>query len=447
MCVFSFDYLFLDASGRKVEREKLSATREEVDLTLLVVRDSKGKSLFGHVVPQKGVDQDNYAVDILLADLKWLGYQRISLRSDNEPAILNLLKHAASEARLQMVDLQQLTEEHPNVYDSSGNGEIEVAVKQLTGVLRTNKLDLERRLGMVVPQDHPVMTWLVECSAWMVTIRTRGVDGLTAYQRVRGRDYTKRVVPFGELVLVHLPAKGPERRAGGALDARTKEGVVLGYGTVSNSYCVFVDNAVRYCRSIQRMPLSRRWVAASVEAVNVSRRDLHDARGARRVPFTDRPDAPDDQPRHRRAARKLELRQGDFDPAMGGHGWTENCTKCDRARLHGWREALNMQHSSACRDRIEAELGGTELGRARLERTKERIDRYTADLHEERQDAVEPAQPVRFEGEIDIPPHLRNSDGNVNLPDDFEGVQGAIGALLTRRLPKLQERIVAPGTL
>ena len=62
-------------------------------MTILVAKDSKGKTLFGHLAPQKCVDQDNYAVDDLLGDSKWLGYQRVSLRSDNEPAILNLFKH------------------------------------------------------------------------------------------------------------------------------------------------------------------------------------------------------------------------------------------------------------------------------------------------------------------------------------------------------------------
>ena len=51
VCVLFFDYLFLDASWQKVERNGLSEDRSEVDLTILVVRDSKGKSLFGHVVP------------------------------------------------------------------------------------------------------------------------------------------------------------------------------------------------------------------------------------------------------------------------------------------------------------------------------------------------------------------------------------------------------------
>ena len=121
------------------------------------------------------------------------------------------------------------------MHDSSGNGEIEVTVKTLTGILRSNKLDLERRIGRSVPQEHALMTWLVEYFAWMANVRSVGPDGLTPYWRVRGKAYTNWLVPFGELVLVHLPPKGPERRAGGALVPRAKEGLVLGYGAMSHS--------------------------------------------------------------------------------------------------------------------------------------------------------------------------------------------------------------------
>ena len=104
-----------------------------------------------HVVPQKGVDRDHFAVDMLVQDVKWLGYQQVGLRSDNEPAILKLLAHALSELRIAVQGLEQVFEEHPNSYDSLGNGEIEVAVKHVTGVIASNKLDLERRVGMVIP--------------------------------------------------------------------------------------------------------------------------------------------------------------------------------------------------------------------------------------------------------------------------------------------------------
>ena len=157
MCVFSFDYLFLDKSGKEVSRSRMEAG-EDVDLTILVAKDSRGNAVFSHIVPQKGVDKDQYAVDVLLEDIKWLGFQRVPLRSDNEPATVKLLRVTLTDLRYEVEGLDQALEEHPNTYDSSGNGEIEATVKQLTGMLRTHKLSLERAIGMQVPQSHPLMS-------------------------------------------------------------------------------------------------------------------------------------------------------------------------------------------------------------------------------------------------------------------------------------------------
>ncbi len=143
VCVFSFDYLFLDKAGKVLTRTEVTEGKD-VDLKILVAKDSRGKATFMHVVPQKGVDQDHYAVDALVADVKWLGFQRVSLRSDNERAIVKLLQHALTEARFTIEGMDQAVEEHPNTYDSAGNGEIEATAKQLTGILRSNKFDLER---------------------------------------------------------------------------------------------------------------------------------------------------------------------------------------------------------------------------------------------------------------------------------------------------------------
>ena len=179
ICVFSFDYLFLDVSGQVVKRDAMQSM-EDVDVTILVAKDTMGKAVFAHVVPQKGIDLEHYAVDVLMKDINWLGYKKISLRSDNEKAIVKLLQHALTEARFEVPDLEQVIEEHPNVYDSSGNGDVESAVKSVTGVLRTNKLDMEQRIGMRIPQSHPLFSWLVEYSAWMLNIRNLGDDGKTA---------------------------------------------------------------------------------------------------------------------------------------------------------------------------------------------------------------------------------------------------------------------------
>ena len=69
VCIFAFDYLFLDEAGNLLEREALS-NGASADLTILVAKDLKGKAVFGHVVPQKGIDKDHFAVDALIKDLK-----------------------------------------------------------------------------------------------------------------------------------------------------------------------------------------------------------------------------------------------------------------------------------------------------------------------------------------------------------------------------------------
>ena len=93
------------------------------------------------------------------------------------------------------------------------------AVKKVTGVLRTNKLDLENRISMTILQSHPLMSWLVAYAAWMLTARVIGSDGKIAFERIRHKPFVKRLVPGVEVVQVYLPPKNPERLAGVALDA------------------------------------------------------------------------------------------------------------------------------------------------------------------------------------------------------------------------------------
>ena len=56
---------------------------------ILVVKDGKSKWLAAHMVPKKG--SDPFAITVLLREIeKVMGYKRIVLKSDQEPAILDL---------------------------------------------------------------------------------------------------------------------------------------------------------------------------------------------------------------------------------------------------------------------------------------------------------------------------------------------------------------------
>ena len=272
------DYLYCTKS-RVVRKEDLMEG-EEIEMKVLVAKDSKSKTVFAHAVEAKGADEDGYAVARLVEDIAWVGNTKIILKSDNEPAIVKVLKDSLRSARVEVQELEQINEEQAVRYDSRSNRDIENAVKQVTKLLRTLKLCLENRLGKKIPTSHPTMTWLVEHTAWLLNTRVVGADGLTSYQRVKGKSYAKRSVGFGEHVMHMLPTKGPQSDALGKLDARWAYGYIMGYSKSSNEYYVFeeVKQKVTKVRSVQRVPADQRWKPEGLEAIAVTCQQLYERR-------------------------------------------------------------------------------------------------------------------------------------------------------------------------
>lgn len=130
--VVSFDYAFISDNGEVTDLIEYEAAGESA-IKLLIVRDSKSKSVFAHVVPVKGMDEKGFAVSALTADVRWLGYNKVVLKSDNEPAIVKLLTETLRELRI--AGLEQCLEEHPPEHDPQANGSAEVGVKLLKGHL------------------------------------------------------------------------------------------------------------------------------------------------------------------------------------------------------------------------------------------------------------------------------------------------------------------------
>ena len=96
------------------------------------------------------------------------------LRSDNEPAITALLKETLKTIRIDVPEVEQVGEEHPPERDPQANGAVENAVGGFKGLLRTCVIALEERLGFRLPPEHPVVAWLVQLTAFLMTVRIRG---------------------------------------------------------------------------------------------------------------------------------------------------------------------------------------------------------------------------------------------------------------------------------
>ena len=122
--MISFDYGFLGAGAGRLkgaarDAAHAKAIAEGLSPMLVYVDDTSG-AVFGHIVPAKGTDNPMSPVVIaqIVQDLDSLGYKRIILRGDQEPALgalMTMVKQAwhgevvpesAPQGRVRRMDLQ-----------------------------------------------------------------------------------------------------------------------------------------------------------------------------------------------------------------------------------------------------------------------------------------------------------------------------------------------------
>ena len=93
--------------------------------------------------------------------------------------------------------------EHSHPGESASNGKAEAAVKQLIDMTRTLKLALEARLKLQrpLPCGHPVVAWMLEHAAWLLSKYAVNHEGRSPWGLLNGREARERIEEFGERVL------------------------------------------------------------------------------------------------------------------------------------------------------------------------------------------------------------------------------------------------------
>ena len=128
------DYFFV---GRKrpTAREERMMDKEEAQregqTPILVIKDTASKALFAHACPCKGAHAA--VVARVCADLDTLGYKRILVRTDGEPAIVDLWAKVKTQWSGDLVKVESA------VGDQNSNGDAEQAVLKIEDELRTWK--------------------------------------------------------------------------------------------------------------------------------------------------------------------------------------------------------------------------------------------------------------------------------------------------------------------
>ena len=122
------------------------SSETELGMPVLVIKDRKSGFKASFVVPRKG--RSSHAAKRVSKVLDVLGYRRLVLKSDQEPAILQLKEQVKDERT------EEIIMEMSPVEDSRSNGEIEKAIQDVQGQIRTLKSSMEGRYGRTIEPSH-----------------------------------------------------------------------------------------------------------------------------------------------------------------------------------------------------------------------------------------------------------------------------------------------------
>ena len=151
--------------------------------------------------------------------LNSLGSQKVTLKCDNEPAILALAQEIRGLRREGSITIF----EHPEEGEKQSNHLAEGSVNIVKGLIRTLMSTTETNLRTEIGRSHPLIPWIIEHTAQLKNRHMVGADGRTSTDRLRGRGVQRLVYELGEKVLF-LPL-APARRGG--FGARFDHGIYL----------------------------------------------------------------------------------------------------------------------------------------------------------------------------------------------------------------------------
>ena len=222
-------------------------------LPILVVRDHASRFTFSQVVPCKGTGH-LYCAKQLVANLEVLGHSRLLIKCDQENSIMDLRSVAIAECKKGGIDV--LKEESPTG-ESQSNSMVERAVQDVEGLVRVLKDQVEHNYNLVLDSKHPVLAWLVNHAGFLLSRFQLSADGLTSYERLKGKPFRRKLFNFAECVhYMPIGKNFGQRKHLNKLDARWRDGVFLGCKETTNEYFIGTPSGVVRAFSIQRKILA-----------------------------------------------------------------------------------------------------------------------------------------------------------------------------------------------
>ena len=84
------------------------------------------------------------------------------------------------------------------------------------------KLCLESSIVRRILEDHAIVPWLLQHTCLLFNTTVKGADGMTAWCKIRGRNFQDKFAYFCEKVLYKFPTKGPLKAPQGNIVLRAQ---------------------------------------------------------------------------------------------------------------------------------------------------------------------------------------------------------------------------------
>ncbi len=239
----SFDLFYTGKRTKESALSEVPAGEKEKTICLAVV-DSFSRSV--HAIPVYNKADARLMAKEICRFISYLGYSTLVLRCDQEPTMLRVQDVAVSI--LKKMGCRVLVE-NPKIRDHASNSYVEGTVHRLRQMSTVLQSSLEEHLGLEVPVNHPMVSWSLTHSAWLMN-RFVTYGNLTPFEVASGRPYQGKICEYGEPVLAWVYiAPGPK---GGS---RWEDGIFLGKTLSNDMFIIGMKNTIRLTRSVKRINL------------------------------------------------------------------------------------------------------------------------------------------------------------------------------------------------
>ena len=173
---------------------------------------------------------DPHAASLLAKWIDGLGCQEVTVRTDGEPSICELIRRVRE---LRAEGTTTVDESSPPG-DSAGNGIAERAILTVGGLVRTTKAVVEENVLEGRDAGPRLTAWMVHHAAQVTCACMVGADGLTPIRRLKGRKFGTPLAGFGERVWL----RDPVLERANKFNPRCPEARLLGFCLKSSRHIV-----------------------------------------------------------------------------------------------------------------------------------------------------------------------------------------------------------------